>query len=74
MPEDTREAVNEAPELSETANAIARGRELVKQVQQSAEALERQVERAQATIERSDRILDHSQQLLRAKLEDGQSR
>jgi len=73
MPDKAKGVVPEAPELSETAQAIARGRELVKQVQQSAEALERQVERAQATIERSDRILDHSQQLLRAKLEDGQS-
>jgi hypothetical protein len=38
-----------APDLSETADAIARGREL---------------EEVQTTIEQSDRVLDRSQQLL----------
>jgi hypothetical protein len=67
MPEKAKDGVNTAPELAEKADAIARGRELVKQVQRSAEALDRQVEQAQATIEQSDRILDRSQQLLRDK-------
>jgi hypothetical protein len=73
MPEDNKGAVNGAPELSETADAIARGRELVKQVQRSTEAAERQVEQAQATIEQSDRILDRSQQLLSEKLSSSPS-
>jgi hypothetical protein len=56
--------LSEAPDLSETADAIARGRELVKQAQRSAEKADQQMEDAQAAIARSDRVLDHSQQLL----------
>jgi len=52
------------PDLSETAAAIARGRELVKQMQRSADALERQVEQAHATIEQSGQVLGRSQELL----------
>jgi hypothetical protein len=73
MPDKAKGVVPEAPELSETAQVIARGRELVKQVQRSAEALDRQVEQAQATIEQSDRILDRSQQLLGDKVEGNHS-
>src|SRR4051794_2728449 len=54
----------QAPDLSETAEALARGRELVKQAQRSAEEMDRQIEEAQATIQQSDRVLDRSQQLL----------
>ena len=73
MPETAKNGAGVAPELAEKADAIARGRELVKQVQRSAEALDRQVERAQATIEQSDRILDRSQQLLGDKVEGNHS-
>src|SRR3954471_20107280 len=50
-------------DLSETAEAIARGRELVKQAQRSAEKANQQIEETQATIQQSDRVLDRSQQL-----------
>ena len=63
MPAKEKSGIPEPPELSETADAIKRGRELVNQVQQAAEALERQVEQAQAAIERSGRVLDRSQQI-----------
>ena len=70
MPENAKDMASVPPELAEKADAIARGRELVKQVQRSAEALERQVEQAQATLEQTDRVLDRSQQI-REKLSDG---
>ena len=60
----------EAPELNETAQVIARGRELVKQAQRLREEADRQIEGAQATIEQSGHVLDRSQQLLAGKPDD----
>src|SRR5215207_4171803 len=54
----------EAPELNEAAEAIARGRELVKQAQRLREEAERQIEEVQTTLTQADRTLDRSQQLL----------
>jgi methyl-accepting chemotaxis protein len=56
--------LSEAADLSEVADAIARGRALVQQAQRSAEKADQQMEDAQAAMERSDRALDRSQQLL----------
>jgi len=68
MPAKAKGVTPEPPDLSETADAIARGRELVKQVQRSAEALDRQGEQAHATIEQSGEGLGRSPQLLNEKL------
>ena len=56
--------LREAPDLSDAADAIARGRELVKQAQRSAEKADQRIENAQAAVEQSDRVLVHSNQLL----------
>src|SRR3954451_6602752 len=64
MPDKANNPLPEAPDLNETASAIARGRELVKQAQRLREEAGRQIEEVQATIEQSDRILDRSHQLL----------
>jgi hypothetical protein len=64
MPDKANEPLPKAPELSETTQAIARGRELVKDAQRLREQADRQIEEVQATIEQSDRVLDRSQQLL----------
>jgi hypothetical protein len=67
MPDKANNPLPEAPDLNETASAIARGRELVKQAQRLRRLREeagRQIEEVQATIEQSDRILDRSHQLL----------
>ena len=67
MPAKAKGEASQALDLSETADAIARGRDLVKQVHRSADALDRQVEQAHATIEQSGEVLDRSQQLLRRR-------
>ncbi len=64
MPNKVNDLLPEAPELWETAEAIARGRELVKQARQLGEAADRQIEEVQATIEQAECVLDRSQQLL----------
>jgi hypothetical protein len=64
MPDRANDPLLEAPELSETAQAIARGRELVKQAQQLGEEADRQIEEVQATLEQADRVLDRSHQIL----------
>jgi hypothetical protein len=64
MPDRANDLLPETPDLRETAQAIARGRELVKQAQRLGEAADRQIEEVQATIEKADRVLDRSQQLL----------
>ena len=64
MPDRANDLLPETPDLRETAEAIARGRELVKQAQWLGEAADRQIEEVQATIEKADRVLDRSQQLL----------
>ena len=64
MPDKANDPLLEAPDLNETASAIARGRELVKDAQRLREQADRQIEEVQATIEQSDRVLDRSQQLL----------
>ena len=64
MPDRANDPLPETPELDETAQAIARGRELVKQAQRLREEADRQIEGVQATIEQAGRALDRSQQLL----------
>ena len=64
MPDRANDLLPETPDLRETAEAIARGRELVKQAQRLGEAADRQIEEVETTIEQADRVLDRSQQLL----------
>ena len=64
MPDRANDLLPETPDLRETADAIARGRELVKQAQWLGEAADRQIEEVQTTIEQADRALDRSQKLL----------
>ena len=65
MADDTR--LPKAPELSDTLDAIARGRELVQQSQRLGDQADRQIEGVQATIEQVDRALDRSHQILSDK-------
>ena len=64
MADKANDPLPEAPELNEAAEAIARGRELVKQAQRLREEAERQIEEVQTTLTQADRTLDRSQQLL----------
>ncbi len=64
MPAKANDPLPEAPEPNEAAEAIARGRELVKQAQRLGEAADRQIEGVQATIEQAECVLDRSHQLL----------
>jgi len=64
MPDRANDLLPEIPDLRETAEAIARGRELVKQAQRLGEAADRQIEEVQTTIEQAECVLDRSQQLL----------
>jgi len=64
MPDRANDPLPKAPDLSEKAGAIARGRELVKEAQRLREQADRQIEEVQATIAQSDQILDRSQPLL----------
>ena len=64
MPDKANDPLPEAPEFYEAAQAIARGRELVKQAQRLGEEADRQIEGVQATIEQAECVLDRSQQLL----------
>ena len=64
MPDRANDSLPETPGLDETAQALARGRELVKQAQRLREEADRQIEGVQATIEQAGRALDRSQQLL----------
>ena len=68
MPAKAKRKASQPPDLSEAADAIARGRELVKQVQRSSDALDRQVEQAHATIEQAGEVLGRSKQLLNEDL------
>jgi exonuclease VII small subunit len=68
MPDKANDPLPGAPELNEAAEAIARGRELVKQAQRLREEAERQIEEVQTTLTQADRTLDRSQQLLGDKL------
>ena len=63
MPDESRSSTK-PPDLGETAAAIARGRELVRQAQQSAERADQQVEEAQAAMEQSGRVLNRAHRLL----------
>ena len=65
--------LSDAPELSETVKAIARGRELVEQARRLGEEAERQIEEVQATLEQADRVLDRSHQLLGEEPDQEQS-
>ena len=64
MPDEANGPLPEAPDLRESAEAIGRGRELVKQAQRLGEAADRQIEEIQTTIEQAECVLDRSQQLL----------
>ncbi len=64
MPDKANDLLPEAPDLSETAQAIARGRELVKQAQRLREKAYQQIEEVQVTIKQADRVLDRANQLL----------
>jgi hypothetical protein len=64
MADKANDPLPDAPDLSEVAEAIARGRELVKQAQRLREAADQQIEGVQATIEQAECVLDRSQQLL----------
>jgi hypothetical protein len=64
MPDRANDLLPETPDLRETAQAIARGRELVKQAQRLGEAADRQIEEVQTTIEQAECVLDRSHQLL----------
>ena len=61
---DTDQRLPDAPDLSETAQAIARGREIVEQSRRIGENADRQIEVVQSTLERADRVVDRSHQLL----------
>ena len=56
-----------APDMSETAQAIARGRDIVEQSRRIVEKADRQIEEVQATLEQADRVLDRSHELLADK-------
>jgi hypothetical protein len=64
---DDDKRLPDAPELSETVKAIARGRELVEQARRLGEEADRQIEEVQATLEQADRVLDRSHELLADK-------
>ena len=63
MPDKANDLLPKAPDL-ETAQAIARGRELVKQAQRLRDEADRQVEEVQATLEQADHTLNRSHQIL----------
>jgi hypothetical protein len=65
--------VPDAPDLSETAQAIARGREIVEQSRRIGEEADRQIGEVQATLEQADRVLDRSHQLLGEEPDQEQS-
>ena len=64
MPDKANGPLPKTPDLSETAEAIARGRELVKEAQRLRDEADRQIEGVQATIEQADRTLDRANQIL----------
>src|SRR5215207_6909807 len=50
--------LSDAPDLSETAQTIARGREIVEQSRRIVEKADRRIEEVQASLEQADRVLD----------------
>lgn len=54
----------DAPELNETAAALARGRELVRRAEESAQAAGQQLEDANAAAQQTEETLDRAQQLI----------
>src|SRR3954469_14587980 len=64
MPGRAKYPVPKAPDLREAAQALAQGRELVKQAQRLREEAGRQIEGGQATIEQADRALNRANQIL----------
>jgi len=64
MPDNANEPLPKAPDLREPADAIARGRELVKEAQRLRDEADRQIEGVQSTIERADRALTRANQIL----------
>jgi hypothetical protein len=64
MPDKANDPLPKDPDLSGTAEAIARGRELVKEAQRLREAADRQIEGVQATLEQADRALTRTSQIL----------
>ena len=64
MPDRANDPLPKPPDLSETAEAIARGRELVKEAQRLRDEADRQIEGVQATLEQTDRALTRANQIL----------
>ena len=64
MPDKANDPLPKAPDLSEAAQAIARGRVLVKEAQRLREEADQQIEGVQSTIEQADRALNRANQLL----------
>ena len=64
MPDKANGPLPKAPDLSETAEALVRGRELVKEAQRLREEAGRQIEGVQATLEQADRALTRANQIL----------
>ena len=64
MSDKANDPLPKAPDLNETADAIARGRELVKEAQRLRNEADRQIEGVQASLEQADRALNHANQLL----------
>lgn len=63
-PQDANDPLMPRSGLAETAAALERGRELVKQAQKVADNAGHQAEEAQAVAEESDRALDRAQELI----------
>ena len=64
MPDRAKDPLPKAPDLSETTEAIARGRELVKKAQRLRDEADRQIEGVQSTIEQADHALTRANQIL----------
>jgi methyl-accepting chemotaxis protein len=63
-PQDANDPLMPSLDLTETAAALERGRELVKQAQKVADDAGHRAEEAQAVAEESDRALDRAQELI----------
>ena len=61
------QGVPHAPDLSDAAQTIARGREIVEESRRLGSEADRQIEGVQATLEQADRVLDRSHELLSDK-------
>jgi len=64
VPNKVNGSLPEAPDLSGTAEVIARGRELVEQARRLGEEADRQVEKVQTTIKEAEGALNRANQSL----------